>query len=143
MLVDVIENEDGSATVSLPYAVRKALNIGEGSEVTLNEKDGAIVMTRTKPLKTFAVETISMFRHIYFVKAECAEHAMDEVTMNTSGDMPYFQTHVTESILSSHEVDVPEQVRLIRETEQPNLTEQEFKSKNWETNTTTEVKYYE
>jgi hypothetical protein len=57
----------------------------------------------------YIVETISTFRHTYYVKARCAEHAMDEVTCQLGNWDENFiegsQNHVGEDIASVMEVD--------------------------------------
>ena len=55
--------------------------------------------------KLFMVETISVFRHRYVVEAYEAEHAAEEVSMNTSGATnenftEFSQKHISEEIIS-------------------------------------------
>jgi antitoxin component of MazEF toxin-antitoxin module len=140
MLIDLIE-EDGDVIMPLPDDICKEMNIGPGTELEFKpQPDGSIVMKRKHELKTFAVETVSVFRHVYFVKAESAEHAMDEVTCN-DGNMNYFQKHVEESILSAREVSKAGMVQLIRETEQPDMTLEQLETGKWLQNCVNVIDY--
>jgi hypothetical protein len=56
--------------------------------------------------KLFMVETVSMFRMTYVIEAESAEHAADEVVMNTTGAydenfQEFSQKHLDEVIVST------------------------------------------
>ena len=57
----------------------------------------------------YIVETISTFRHTYYVKARCSDHAMDEVVCQLGNFDENFiegsQHHVGENIASVMEVD--------------------------------------
>jgi hypothetical protein len=57
----------------------------------------------------YIVETISTFRHTYYVKARCAVHAMDEIVCQLGNWDEKFiegsQNHVGEDIASVMEVD--------------------------------------
>lgn len=59
--------------------------------------------------KLFLVETVSIFRQRYVVEALEEEHAMDEVTANTTGDyneewQEFSQKHIDEVITSTREI---------------------------------------
>lgn len=56
--------------------------------------------------KIYIVETVSVFRHTYYVKAKEAAHAMDEVVcgMGTSDLIEGSQMHVGENISHVREV---------------------------------------
>ena len=47
------------------------------------------------------------------------------------GAEPYFQRHLGEHIISAREVDKRDMIKIIRETEQPGLTEADFDNKSW------------
>ena len=54
--------------------------------------------------KLYLVETVSIFRHRYVVEAKEAEHANDEVVMNTTGVYDdkwneFSQKHISEDIV--------------------------------------------
>jgi len=62
----------------------------------------------------YLVETVSIFRMVYAVEANEESHALDEVTMHTTGG-PFdenwnemSQQHVAENIVSSREVSEEE-----------------------------------
>ena len=64
--------------------------------------------------KIYVVETISTFRHTYYVRAKEASHAEDEVICNL--DNPDFiegsQKHIDESISNTIEVTEEEFIRI-------------------------------
>lgn len=67
--------------------------------------------------KLYLVETISMFRMRYVVEARSEEHALDEVTMNTSGSYneewkEFSQCALPEQIFSSREITTEEYLNL-------------------------------
>lgn len=80
-------------------------------------------------MKRFAVETISTFRHVYFIECKEAEHAMDTVVMEEAES--YFQKHLGEQIVSAREVSNAEMARLIAETEQPTMTLEKLETGDW------------
>ena len=141
MLIDLIEDENGDQILPLPDDICKQLNIGPGTELEFTpQPDGSIIMKRKNELKVFAVETVSSFRHVYFVKAESAEHAMDEVVCN-DGNLNYFQSHLGEHIVRASAVDNAGMVELVRETEQPDMTLEEWETGTWVKNCVNVVDY--
>jgi len=64
--------------------------------------------------KIYVVETISLFRHTYYVKAKEASHALDEVVCRLTDE--YFiegsQTHISEDIANVIEVTEEEYLKL-------------------------------
>jgi hypothetical protein len=73
-----------------------------------NLETGETTMEKEKETKKklFMVETVSMFRLTYVIEAESAEHAADEVVMNTSGAydenfQEFSQKHLDEVIVST------------------------------------------
>jgi len=67
--------------------------------------------------KLYLVETVSMFRHRYVFEAKEAEHARDEVVMNTSGSyddkfQEFSQKHIDECISSVREISIEEYLKL-------------------------------
>lgn len=69
--------------------------------------------------KLYLVETVSIFRHRYVVEAREAEHAWDEVVMNTSDLRTYddkfqefSQKHIDECISSVREISIKEYLKL-------------------------------
>lgn len=139
--IELIEDENGDQILPLPDEVCKSLNVGEGSELDfIPQSDGSIIMKRKHELQTFAVETISMFRHVYFIKAESAEHACDEVVCD-EGNLNYFQRHITEEIVRSYPVTNSDMVTLVRETEQPEMTLEKWETGNWIKNCVNVIDY--
>lgn len=70
--------------------------------------------------KLYLVETVSIFRQRYVVEAREAEHACDEVVMNTSGVFDdnfreFSQKHIDETIISSRELSAADYVKLFDE----------------------------
>lgn len=143
MIIDLIEDENGDQILPLPDDMCKALNIGPGTELSFTpQPDGSIIVKRKHELKTFAVETISSFRMVYFVKAESLEHAMDEVVMEMDkGELPVFQSHIAENISHGYEVSNGDIVRILQQTEQPSMTLEKLESGAWLTNCVREIDY--
>ena len=70
--------------------------------------------------KLYLVETVSMFRMRYVVEAREAEHACDEVVMNTSGNydenfQEFSQQHLDETIVSTRELSAKDYMKLFDE----------------------------
>jgi hypothetical protein len=70
--------------------------------------------------KLYLVETVSIFRHRYVVEAKDAEHACDEVVMNTSGSyddnfQEFSQKHIDECITSTHQITPEEYLKYFDE----------------------------
>ena len=68
----------------------------------------------------YLVETISIFRQRYVVEAKEAEHAADEVVLNTSGlynenFREFSQKHIDETITSVRKIKEKEYLRLFDE----------------------------
>ena len=53
----------------------------------------------------FLVDTVSMYRHRYVIKAENLEHAYDEVTMRASGNEKDYFEEVSQKFISENIVD--------------------------------------
>ena len=74
----------------------------------------------SKDKNLYLVETISIFRQRYVVEAKEAEHAADEVVLNTTGlyneDFREFsQKHIDETITSVRKIKEKEYLRLFDE----------------------------
>ena len=70
--------------------------------------------------KLYLVETVSIFRQRYVVEAREAEHAADEVVMNTSGVFDdnfreFSQKHIDECITSTRELSAVDYMELFDE----------------------------
>ena len=67
----------------------------------------------------YLVETISFFRHRYVVEAKEAEHAMDEVVVNTEVFSDNWkelsQVHISENISSCREITDDDIIKLYNE----------------------------
>lgn len=141
MIVDLIEGQNGDVILPIPESICKEMNIGQGSELSFEpQENGSIIMKRKNELKVFAVEVLSSFRLVYFVKAESAEHAMDEVTCD-GNELNYFQQSLDTTVINGYEADDATVYRLIRETEQPDLTREEFNEGKWLENTLNVIDY--
>lgn len=126
----VTDPETGEAILQFPNEFLQEVNWGTGTEIVFKEgTEGEIIMQRKNPMKIFAVETVSTFRHVYFIECEDADHAKDAVTMCEADT--YFQSHLGELIVSARPVTNTEAVVLIRETEQPNMTLEELETRGW------------
>ena len=79
--------------------------------------------------KLYAVEAISTFRLVYFVECKEAGHAEDTVAIFEAKDP--IQTHLGEMVVSSREVNEKDVLELLRQTEQPDITGEKFKSGGW------------
>lgn len=64
--------------------------------------------------KIYAVETISLFRHTYYVKAKEESHAMDEVVCRMTDEMfiEGSQNHISEDIANVVELTEEEFLKL-------------------------------
>ena len=126
----ILDPETGEYILDLPVEVTYELgwNIGDTLDWTVND-NGQVILKKVTKMKTYAVETVSSFRHVYFVECENEEHALDTVAMEEAENS--FQQYIGEQIVSAREVTKKEIIRLINETEQPDLTEEEFDSKPW------------
>ena len=141
MYIDLIEDDNGDQILPLPDEICKSLNIGPGTEMEFfPQEDGSIVMKRKNELNTYAVETISVFRHVYFVKAENEEHAADEVVCN-GVNLKYFQKHISEDVVRSYKVSNADMVQLIRETEHPEMTLEKLETGKWLQNCVNVIDY--
>jgi hypothetical protein len=70
--------------------------------------------------KLYLVETVSVFRQRYVVSAREAEHAADEVVMNTTGGFSdefqeFSQKHLDEIISSVREISSDEYIKIFDE----------------------------
>lgn len=136
----LIDPETDEYILNLPAEIIEDLGweIGDTLNWEVNDS-GQVILKKVNKMKTYAVETVSSFRHVYFVECESEEHALDTVAMEEAEH--YFQKHLGEQIISAREVSKKEMIRLINETEQPNLTEEEFESKSWMQNCVNVVDY--
>lgn len=127
----VIEDPDtGEFILEIPDGILVELgwNIGDKLNYAISDS-GEVTLKKVNKVKRFAVETVSTFRHVYFIECESEEHAMDTVAMEEAEH--YFQRHLGEHIISAREVDKRDMIKIIRETEQPGLTEADFDNKSW------------
>jgi bifunctional DNA-binding transcriptional regulator/antitoxin component of YhaV-PrlF toxin-antitoxin module len=145
MLTPVIHNDDGTTTIEIPTQIAEALNIGPGSEVCfdLDPKTNEIIMRRKNPIKTFAVETFTIFRHVYLVEAENESDAIEYVKDTPEDDYPVsFQKFISEEVYRSGPVTNAQIVTLIQETEQPTMTLEKLESGDWLKNCVNVVRYH-
>lgn len=76
----------------------------------------------------YLVETISTFRHTYWIEAEEIDHAADEVTMEKAEE--FTQRHLGETIFNVREIS-DEDAQLEFFTEHPYLIESDVKIKQY------------
>ena len=126
----IVDPDTGEYILDLPVEVVYELGwkIGDTLDWSVND-NGQVILKKVTKMKTFAVETVSSFRHVYFVECESEEHALDTVAMEEAEH--YFQHHLGEHVITAREVDKSDMVKIIRETEQPDLTLEEFENKAW------------
>jgi hypothetical protein len=96
-------------------------------------------------MKLFVINTVSVFRHKYVVKAKSLEHAMDEVVMRDSGHPDdYFeefsQLHVGENIIDGEEISIEKFNSMLEQVEND---KKELSSYWLKENLIREVKYKE
>lgn len=77
----------------------------EGDNIQWNVTDGVVSITNVdskarEEMDYYLVESISLYRMRYVVKARSAEHAADEVVMNVSDIKEFSQHHIDEPISS-------------------------------------------
>jgi hypothetical protein len=76
----------------------------------------------------YLVETVSTFRHTYWIEAQDAEHAADAVTMNEVDELT--QRHLGDTIFNVREIS-DEDAELEFFTEHPYLMESDVKLSNY------------
>jgi hypothetical protein len=125
-----VDLETGEYMLDLPEEITAPLGwkIGDTLKYEISNS-GQVTLKKVTKMKRFAVETISTFRHVYFIECESEEHALDTVAMEEAENS--FQQYLGEQIVSAREVDKSDMIKIIRDTEQPNLTEADFDSKPW------------
>lgn len=125
-----IDPETGEYMLDLPEEITAPLGwkIGDTLKYEISN-NGQVTLKKVDKMKRFAVETVSSFRHVYFIECKSEADALDTVAMEESENS--FQQYLGEHIVSAREVDKSDMVKIIRETEQPNLTEEDFDSKPW------------
>jgi bifunctional DNA-binding transcriptional regulator/antitoxin component of YhaV-PrlF toxin-antitoxin module len=142
MICDTTTDENGDIVLQLPDELCKQMNIGPGTDVKFRVEGDAIIMERKNPLTVYAVETVTSFRNVYFVKAESAEHAADEVVMDEHlGELSYVQHHIAENVSFVRQVSNADIVEIIQQTEQPGMTLEKLESGLWLKNLINEVDY--
>lgn len=79
-----------------------------------DQGDGSwILAKKEKEMKTYLVETVSMFRHRYAIRAESLEHAYDTVVCNEAEE--FSQKHIDENIVSGRELSEEEYLKMFDE----------------------------
>ena len=72
--------------------------------------NGSWRLSKIPDEKIYLVETISVFRHRYAVRAEKEEHACDIVVCEEVGELS--QKHLNETIVSSREITEEEYIKI-------------------------------
>lgn len=76
----------------------------------------------------YLVETMSTFRHTYWIEAEEIDHAVDEVVMEAAEELT--QRHITETVFNAREIS-DEDAELEFFNEHPYLIESDVKISNY------------
>lgn len=136
----IVDPETGEYVINIPEELTNELGweIGDTLAWEVDELY-QVTLKKVNKMTTYAVETISTFRHVYFVECESEEDALDVVTAEESENS--FQKYLGQQIVSSREVSKKEMIKIINETEQPGLTEEEFDRKPWIKNCVYKVDY--
>lgn len=103
--------------IALDDKISKELgwNIGD-TLIWKDNKDGTFTVTKKEnmeDLKLFLVETVSIFRHRYAIKAKSLEHAYDTVVLEEATEIS--QKHIDENIVSGREITEEEYIKMYDE----------------------------
>jgi hypothetical protein len=113
---DPMDPEEHLLNFSEEFFQDQDWKIGDKIEWKL-DKDGVSMLNISKQKREqqpiFLVETLSIFRITYAVRAKSAEHAMDTVTMEEAEEMS--QVHLDEIINSTRRVTEEEYLKVFNE----------------------------
>jgi len=111
--VEVIhDNETDEFILPLPEDVLNEVKWQEGDTLRWKDNlDGSFTISRVETEeKLYLVETVSMFRHRYAVRARSLEHAKDTVVCEEADELS--QEHIGENIVSGREITEDEYLQI-------------------------------
>lgn len=117
-IAEVVENKDGDCVLQFSEQFCKDEDWREGDSVQWNDNNGEVSLVNlTKKNREgdqiFLVETISMFKIRYAVRAKNGEHACDAVTMNEVAE--FSQKHLDEVVASYRPINEEEFIDMVHE----------------------------
>jgi hypothetical protein len=89
---------------------QSGFSVGDTIEWQDNGDGSWTLVKKEQEMKTYIVETVSMFRHRYAVRAQSLEHAYDTVVCNEAEE--FSQQHIDENIVSGREISEEEYLEL-------------------------------
>jgi hypothetical protein len=110
-----IDADSGDHYIELNEEIlaQSGFNVGDTIEWQDNGDGSWTLVKKDQELKTYLVETVSMFRHRYAVQARSLEHAYDTVVCNEAEE--FSQHHIDENIVSGREITKAEYLKLFNE----------------------------
>ena len=104
----VKENENGELYIELNDEILEGSGFKIGDTLNWKDlKDGSYSLTKAEG-DLYLVEGISMFHMKFVVRAKEAEHAMDEVVMDTGDLKEFSQNHIDFNILGARKISQDE-----------------------------------
>lgn len=123
-----VQADDDEYFIELPDDLLK--QVGWKTDDTLlweATDDGAYILKKKEEDKIFLVETITITKHLYAIKAKSAEHAMDSVVMCEAPE--FGQQYIDENIISSRLLkNEAEYLTIFDECNKNNQYSDEFKT---------------
>jgi len=102
------ENENGEMYIELNDEILNGSGFKIGDTLNWKDlKDGSYSLTKAEG-DLYLVEGISMFHMKFVVRAKEAEHAMDEVVMDTGDLKEFSQNHIDFNILGARKISQDE-----------------------------------
>ena len=106
------ENENGEMYIELNDEILNGSGFKIGDTLNWKDlKDGSYSLTKAEG-DLYLVEGISMFHMKFVVRAKEAEHAMDEVVMDTGNLKEFSQNHIDFNILGARKITNDEYLEL-------------------------------
>ena len=106
------ENDNGEMYIELNDEILEGSGFKIGDTLNWKDlKDGSYSLTKAEG-DLYIVEGISMFHMKFVVRAKEAEHAMDEVVMDTGDLKEFSQNHVDFNILGARKITNEEYLEL-------------------------------
>jgi len=106
------ENENGEMYIELNDEILNGSGFKIGDTLNWKDlKDGSYSLTKAEG-DLYIVEGISMFHSKFVIRAKEAEHAMDEVVMDTGDLKEFSQNHVDFNILGARKITTDEYLEL-------------------------------
>jgi len=111
--VEVIhDNETDEFILPLPEDILNEVKWQEGDTLRWKDNlDGSFTISRVETEeKIYLIETVSMFRHRYAVRAQSVEHAKDIVTCEEAEEIS--QEYIGENIVGGREITEDEYLQI-------------------------------